>query len=130
MSRHISRAQRKQLHLDNAKQPTELCLVPHEEWPFIPNPPKRVWRSSKFLVQEYTAPEPALVRLSINKAETDGVDWIDGITWEDLQTIKASCGYGDRDAVEVFPADADVVNCANMRHLWILRDPLAFAWRA
>jgi hypothetical protein len=31
----------------------------------------------------------------------------------------------------VFPPDTDVVNVANMRHLWILAPgTLAFAWRA
>lgn len=125
-----SRAQRRQLQRDNAKQPVELRLVPPHEWPQLPHPPQRVWRSRKYLVQEYPAPAPALVRLSINKAALDGVEWSDGITWEALQTIKASCGYGDHDAVEVFPSDADVVNVANMRHLWVLREPLPFAWRA
>lgn len=38
-------------------------------------------------------------------------------------------GLADSWAVEVFPADADVVNVANMRHLWILPDAPAFAWR-
>ena len=31
-------------------------------------------------------------------------------------------------AVEVFPADDQVVNVANMRHLWVLPEPLPFAW--
>jgi hypothetical protein len=33
------------------------------------------------------------------------------------------------DAVEVYPPAGDVVNVANMRHLWVLRDRLPFAWR-
>ena len=34
-------------------------------------------------------------------------------------------GCGARDAVEVYPADADVVNVANMRHLWLVAGELA-----
>lgn len=33
------------------------------------------------------------------------------------------------DAGEVFPAESDVVNVANMRHLWLLREPPPFGWR-
>ncbi|EOG1815585.1 hypothetical protein ACK3RA_000943 [Enterobacter hormaechei] len=46
-----------------------------------------------------------------------------------LQEIKSAVGYGDRDAVEIYPRDSDVVNVANMRHLWITPEPIAFAWR-
>ena len=39
-------------------------------------------------------------------------------------------GCGARDAVEVYPADADVVNVANMRHLWLVAGELAFKWKS
>jgi hypothetical protein len=32
-------------------------------------------------------------------------------------------------AVEIYPADGDVVAVANMRHLWLLPEAPAFAWR-
>ena len=47
----------------------------------------------------------------------------------DLQRLKAECGYGGHDAVEVFPHALDVINVANMRHLWVMGEPLTFAWR-
>lgn len=56
--------------------------------------------------------------------------WVDGISWDDLQRLKREAGYGESDAVEVYPADSDVVNVANMRHLWILETPIRFAWRS
>lgn len=71
----------------------------------------------------------ALVRLSINITSMDGARWKDGISWEDMQRIKAEAGYPMHDAVEVFPRAVDVVNVANMRHIWIMRDLLSFAWR-
>lgn len=90
---------------------------------------QKVWRSSRFMAQLYH--ENGGVRLSINRTAIDVVTgrWIDGITWDELQALKAQAGFGDRMAVEIYPADGHVVNVANMRHLWILDDPLPFAWK-
>ena len=68
--------------------------------------------------------------MSIHRTDlnADG-EWVDGIRWEELQRLKAECGFGDRDAVEVYPAEQDVVNVANFRHLWVMDEPLDFAWR-
>lgn len=123
------RAQRRQLERDNAKQPATLREVPRDEWPSLTRAPLRVWRSRDFLVQEFAADSPAMVRLSICRTAMLGDRWQDNITWDDLQRLKRECGYGDVDAIEVFPADVDVVNVANMRHLWIMASPIEFAWR-
>ena len=41
-------------------------------------------------------------------------------SWQDLQRIKNElCGV-DRTAVEVFPAETDLVDAANIYHLWVL----------
>jgi len=74
---------------------------------------------------------PAIVRLSVLRTSLDTAGgWQQDITWEELQRLKREAGYGDHDAVEVFPPDADVVNVANIRHLWILEPGhLPFAWR-
>ena len=125
-----TRAQRRQLELDNTKLPAALREVPHDEWPSLTRKPLRVWRSRDFLVQEFIANKPAMTRLSICRTKLKGDRWQDGITWDDLQRLKRECGYGDVDAIEVFPADADVVNVANMRHLWVMAEPIRFAWRA
>jgi hypothetical protein len=47
-----------------------------------------------------------------------------------LQTVKDELGYAERDAVEVFPAQGDLVNVANMRHIWVLPYRLPFIWRS
>ena len=39
------------------------------------------------------------------------------LTWEELQAVKCSV-WGDRVAVEVYPAQSDVVNLRHTRHLW------------
>jgi hypothetical protein len=54
---------------------------------------------------------------------------LDNIPWDDLQRLKTECGYGMFDAVEIYPNKRYEVNVANMRHLWIMADPLSFAWR-
>ena len=129
-----SRAQRRELERQNARMPRELRLVPREEWPMGLQRVaiQRVWRSRDFLVQEYAEPAPVLVRLSVLRTTLDpkAGRWVDGITWEELQSIKAECGYGRHDALELYPRDSDVVNVANLRHLWVMRELATFAWRA
>jgi hypothetical protein len=128
-----TREQRRQLDRENAKLPTALQEVPRSQWPSqwpdTKAPQLSVWRSRTFLVQVFSAPAPAIARLSINRTSLDGTRWAEGIEWEELQRLKGECGYGAHDAVEVYPPDRDVVNVANMRHLWVLAEPLAFAWR-
>lgn len=122
-----TRKQRRELIAENAKRPAELIEIPRSS--LMRKDCLRVFRSNEYLVQEFDAPPPAYVRLSVNRSVVRGDRWSDGISWEDLQHIKAVLGYGDQDAVEIYPADLDVVNVANMRHLWIMRDPISFAWR-
>ncbi len=128
-----TRAQRRELERQNAKMPRELRLVPREEWPLECQRGRilRVWRSRDFLVQEYAEADPVLVRLSVLRTTLDPKlgRWVDGITWDELQGIKAECGYGQHDALELYPPDSDVVNVANLRHLWVMRELQSFAWR-
>jgi hypothetical protein len=46
-------------------------------------------------------------------------DMKDGIGWDELHTIKSKCGFADFDAVEFYPRDCDVLNTANIRHLYL-----------
>mgnify|MGYP000184382511 CR=1 FL=1 len=129
-----NRATRRQLERDNAKWPLALQPVPRDDWPeslrTASHAPTRVWRSRHFLVQEYSEARPVNVRLSVSRTTLDGDRWKEGIGWDELMHIKAAVGYAGFDAVEVFPAERDVVNVANMRHLWVLAEPLPFAWRS
>jgi hypothetical protein len=69
--------------------------------------------------------------MSVCRAEIDDRgNFLDGISWEELQRLKNQCGFADKDAVEIFPRHYDAVNVANMRHLWIMDDPVSFAWRS
>ena len=125
-----TRQQRKALEKENLRWPEKLVLLrdatlpPHQDPKFF-----CAMRSRQFLVQLFSEPR-GIIRLSASRSilRGDGL-WEDGITWDELQRLKAEAGYGDRFAVEVYPADTDVVNVGNLRHLWILPEPLEFAWR-
>lgn len=135
-----TRAQRRQLERDNAKLPLVLQFVPPERWPLKLEGSGKVaeaWRSRDYLVIVYND-HPGIQRLSVCRTivgtSLNGEDrWLDGIAWDELQRIKRETGRGHLDAVEVYPADRDIVNVANMRHLWVITDcssRLNFIWRA
>ncbi len=97
--------------------------------------PLEVWESQEFLVQIYALQnnechDPRLSRRMTVCRVTMRPDgrWDDNITWDDLQRVKREVGYGDAYAIEVYPRDADVVNVANMRHLWLFAEPLDCGW--
>lgn len=108
-----------------------LIPVPEAEWPASPpghRRPVEVYCSRDFLVQVYH--ERGAYRLSVcsTRVGTDG-RWLDGISWDVLQRLKREAGFGDHWAVEIYPADLDVVNVANMRHLWVLAEAPPYGWR-
>lgn len=128
----VRRAQRRRLMADNQKQPVTLREIPREQWPprasGATSERLRALRSRDFLVQEFR--ERGHIRLSVNRCEWDvEVDsWREDISWDDLQRLKAEAGYADRWAVEVFPPASEVVNVANMRHIWLLDEPPPYGW--
>lgn len=136
----MNRAERRhaEVHIarENAKFPAHLVLWDKKDWPehaFSTAKPDfiEVWRSREFLVQVFSSDDPTvLVRLSVNRSALSAGGWQDNIPWEVLQQLKNECGYAMHDALEVYPCAGDVVNASNMRHLWVMRDPISFAWRA
>lgn len=126
---NLTRNERRRLASDNRKWPAVLTRVPKAAWPeSAPRLMVELWRSRSFLVQVHQEAD-GYERLSVCRTEHDGDSWRDGITWEELMQVKRECGRGHRDALEVYPADRDVVNVANMRHLWLPLAPVWFAWR-
>lgn len=106
--------------------------LPRDRWPAAGPACGMVaaWRSRRFCVQVFDIGGGAF-RLSICRAELNSQgDWKDGISWDELQRLKREAGFGDREAIEIYPADADVVNVANMRHLVVVPEPLPWTWRA
>ena len=48
-------------------------------------------------------------------------------SWPEMQRIKDEIAGEDATAVEVYPPAAEIVDEANMYHLWILTSPLPFS---
>jgi len=134
---HMARDQRRVLAKLSremaAKRPARLTPIPDEEWPQADprsKVPTACWWSRDYLVQLYAEKNGAR-RMSINRT-TLGNDghWLADLSWEELQRIKGECGFADACAVEIYPAERDTVNVANMRHLWLLPEPPAYGWRS
>jgi len=126
------RLNRRYLHEENKKWPAQLKPVPREDWPTgarFTCTRINLLRSKEFAVQVIQEAN-GVVRLTVNRSELDNEGgWKEGITWDELQRLKNEAGYGAQQAVEIYPPESDVVNVANMRHLWILPEPLPFAWK-
>jgi hypothetical protein len=102
--------------------------VTKDRWPYDDDPKRvGVFLSKEFLVQVLN--EPGGKRLTVNRAWRKDGGWGQDITWDELQRIKRAVGYGDSYAVEVYPPDMEIVNCANMRHLWVMDQPLDIGWK-
>ena len=130
----FTKQQVRQLRRDNLNYPAVLSILPHEKWPpgakLMEKPPRRVWRSKDFLVQAYF--ENGHDRLSISRTDWDenAKRWKEGISWDDIQRLKAEAGFADHWAVEVFPPQSEVINVANMRHIWLLKSAPDYAWKS
>jgi hypothetical protein len=124
--------QLRQLDRDNLRYPFDrLVEQPRDKWPVeaVSHKHIRVLRSRDFLVQVLQEADGVL-RLSIQRTAFDKASgrWKDGIGWDDIQHLKTLAGYGDRPAVELYPPDANVVNVANIRHIWILPEAPSWMW--
>lgn len=92
-------------------------------------PPGRGWlslvestfRNGVFAVLQRKVETPwgEVVHLAVRNVEGTG------ISWADKQRIKNEIAGYERTAVEVFPAARDLVDEANMYHLWILPEGFA-----
>lgn len=125
-----SKLQRRIMAKRRLDRATEFEEIPPSKWPIIGGHSTRrsVWLSRDYLVQLFDESD-GVQRLSICSTVHTGDTWADGIKWDDLQAIKNAVGFADRVAVEVYPESDQVVNVANMRHLFLLPGRPAFAWR-
>jgi hypothetical protein len=122
---------RRALERENARWSNFLTLIPESDWTedmrAAQRRPVEAWRSRHFALMVY--PEAnGVERLSICRAAIAGDRWQDGIAWDDLMELKRQCGRGEKCAVEILPPDHEIVNVANMRHLWVLPYSPPFMW--
>lgn len=75
---------------------------------------RRMFRNEALIVFECDRPG-GLILLMVQR-----IDAKDGLSWDLLQWVKGALGYGDREALELYPPDDRLINSANMRHLWML----------
>lgn len=128
------KAARRDLHRTNATYGPRMERLPQFAADLAVQPrsgkPLGVWRSRSHLAVLWFPTGAGVPRLSVCRtALDDNGRFSDGITWDDLQRIKSECGFGDIEALEVYPRDEDVVNVANQRHLWLMSEPSGLAWR-
>ncbi len=132
MNRAQRRAASRHMAAESNRHPAHLVLVPESAYKTTQPPGQvMVWRSRDYLVQIFRSESPEVFcRMSVCRTKLDNQGgWQQDIPWEDLQRLKSEAGYGELDAVEVYPADRDVINVANMRHLFVMAASIDFAWR-
>lgn len=137
---HLSRCDRrfmaKLARKEAAKRPAQLTEISPariaETYPNAKHPPTHVWQSCKYLVQLFDEQPFQWIetrRMTVCRTTLgDDGRWQDGLSWDELQDIKREIGFGDWYGLEIYPRDVDVVNVANMRHLWLLAVPLDLGW--
>lgn len=130
MNLPATKEQRRQLALENLDYPEHLVEVPLGNLGQIRSSiPKRVWRSRRFMVVLWMELS-GWQRLTCQRTKLlPNGEWKDGLSWDDLQRLKAEAGFGDHWAVECFPPDSQVVNVANLRHLFLLPAAPDFGWK-
>lgn len=122
----------RQLRRDNLTYPEHLVEIPRDRWPMVRGWTGSiivsVWRSRRFTL--FVWDQGGVTRLSVQRTEWDERKqrFRDDISWDDLQRLKSEAGFGQQCAVELYPPDDEVVNVANMRHLFITPRPV-FMWR-
>lgn len=87
------------------------------KYSYFGEPSVGAWEDDEYLV--YGFQDQFTLRLDIGRK-----DGKDGIKWDDLQRIKADCGFSHCDAVEFYPSKVDVINTGNWRHLYVFFDKL------
>lgn len=50
------------------------------------------------------------------------------VSWWDLQVIKSDLAGANRVAIQVFPQDVDIVDDANLYHLWVLPEGVTLSF--
>lgn len=120
-------AARREIQKDVRKRPVKLTEMDISAVDHDGPAPERCWVSRKFLVSMYV--EESCLRMTVCRTEIDNTgNWVDKITWDELEAIKEEIGYGDMWGLEIYPPLDEVVNVANMRHVFLFPDKPDFAW--
>lgn len=85
---------------------------------------REVWRSKKFTVMVWNVPAGTKISVQRNEWNPTTRRYADGITWDEIMEIKRDIGLGESTGIEFFPADSEVINIANVRHIWFISDEI------
>lgn len=125
----ISRSERRQLI---AKETRARRSGAWSAWETLTFPPGTV--GPRGWVAEFTTAHRNNVFAVLDRTLKNGVRHLaisslseDRPTWHEAQRIKDEIAGENATAVEVYPPRAEIVDDANMYHLWIVPDPLPFS---
>ena len=107
-----------------ASYPDTLEVVPENDpnLPYSSHPQdiEHIYRSKKYTVIVWNVPAGKKLSISRNEWDSHTGRYKDQITWDEIMEIKRQVGFGEQNAVEFYPPDSEVINIANVRHIWIL----------
>lgn len=81
----------------------------------------RIWKNDTYTAivepdpPSQLVPAPGWVHLSVRRNDRAPIR-----DWRDLQQVKNDCVGSEREAIEIYPAESRLVDCANQYHLWVL----------
>lgn len=128
--RNLNREQRRALEKAHrmliASYPERLTPVAENDpdIPYTSRPEARmaVWRNKQFTVQIWKYEHGIRISVFRNEWDSHTRRYKENITWDELMEIKRAVGYGEFAGFEVYPRDSEIINDANMRHIWINPD--------
>lgn len=90
----------------------------YQQWAAVTDPGAQCWENPRYVViatpADLVAGMAGPVHLSIRRRDRKAVH-----DWRDLQRIKNDVAGPEREAVELYPAEARMVDTANQYHLWV-----------
>ena len=126
--RNLNREQRRALEKAKrmliATYPETLEKVPENDpnLPYTSHPQDldSIWRSKKYTVMVWNVPAGKKMTISRNEWDSHTGRYKDSILWDEIMEIKRQIGFGEQNAIEFYPPDSEVINIANVRHIWLL----------
>ena len=122
--------QLRKIPIGDSRGAPPLAEVSSKDWVLLER-----WVSRRLLVNLYAesraqvTEDSCFLRMVVHFLELrDDGNYREGLTWDDLQEVKRQIGRGDWCGYEVYPRDRDVINNANLRHIWLLPKHRTIGW--
>ena len=133
--RNLNREQRRALEKVKrqliASYPDTLEIVrendPNIPYSSHPQDIEHIYRSKKYTVILWKQGiDPTLLmgqKISISRNEWDSKSrrYVGDIVFDEIMEIKREMGLGEEKCIEFYPKDSELVDLANMRHIWVIK---------